>query len=154
MDVSFGRFTTRLFVYRSDICLYRCRFFFAFFCIVSSSRSYRLFFSRWLDRSHFSFQPCLTCPQLPSVVVFAFVAPTKLRARAPPRGVRPLHIRRLMLNYLPLLVLVVSCAALVAGLPGAMMVGRWARWVYYAAHLFWLFLVVMLWTYFVATFIS
>ena len=42
----------------------------------------------------FSFQPCLTCPQLPSVVVFAFVAPTKLRARTPPRGVRPLHTRR------------------------------------------------------------
>jgi hypothetical protein len=59
-----------------------------------------------------------------------------------------------MLNYSPLLVLVVSGAALVAGLPGAMAVGRWARWVYYAALLFWLFLVVMLWTYFVATLIS
>ena len=43
--------------------------------------------------SHFSFQPCLTCLQLTSVVVFAFVAPTKLRARTPPRGVRPLHTR-------------------------------------------------------------
>ena len=41
-----------------------------------------------------SFQLCLTCPQLPSVVVFAFVAPTKLRARTSPRGVRPLHTRR------------------------------------------------------------
>ena len=60
----------------------------------------------------------------------------------------------LMLNYSPLLVLVVSGAALVAGLPGAMMVGRWARWVYYAALLFWLFLVVMFLVYFVATLIS
>jgi len=51
-----------------------------------------------------------------------------------------------MLNYSHLLVLVVSGAALVAGLPGAMMVGRWARWVYYAALLFWLFLVVMFFT--------
>jgi hypothetical protein len=44
--------------------------------------------------SHFSFQPCLTCLQLTSVVVFALVAPAKLRARTPPRGVRPLHTRR------------------------------------------------------------
>ena len=57
----------------------------------------------------------------------------------------------LMLNYSPLLVLVVSGAALVAGLPEAMEAGRWARWVYYAALLFWLFLVVMLWVYFVVT---
>ena len=57
----------------------------------------------------------------------------------------------LMLNYSPLLLLVVSGAALVAGLPGAMMVGRWARWVYYAALLFWLFLVVMFLAYFVTT---
>jgi ABC-type bacteriocin/lantibiotic exporter with double-glycine peptidase domain len=57
----------------------------------------------------------------------------------------------LMLNYSPPLVLVVSGAALVAGLPEATAADRWARWVYYAAHLFWLFLVVMLWTYFVAT---
>jgi len=60
----------------------------------------------------------------------------------------------LMLNYSPLLVLVISGAALVAGLPEAMAVGRWARWVYYAALLLWLFLVVMPWTYFVATLIS
>jgi hypothetical protein len=60
----------------------------------------------------------------------------------------------LMLNYSPLLVLVISGAALVAGLPEAMAVGRWARWVYYAALLFWLFLVVMLWTYFVVALIS
>jgi hypothetical protein len=59
-----------------------------------------------------------------------------------------------MLNYSPLLVLVFSDAALVAGLPEATAAGRWARWVYYAALLFWLFLVVMLWTYFVATLIS
>lgn len=57
----------------------------------------------------------------------------------------------LMLNYSPPLVLVVSGAALVAGLPEAMEAGMWARWVYYAAHLFWLFLVVMLWVYFVVT---
>ncbi len=50
--------------------------------------------------------------------------------------------------------LVYSGAALVAGLPEATAAGRWARWVYYAAHLFWLFLVVMLWTYFVAMLIS
>jgi hypothetical protein len=50
--------------------------------------------------------------------------------------------------------MVVSGATLVAGLPEATAVGRWARWVYYAALLFWLFLVVMLWTYFVATLIS
>jgi hypothetical protein len=60
----------------------------------------------------------------------------------------------LMLNYSPLLVLVVSGAALVAGLPEATAAGRWASGVYYAALLFWLFLVVMLWTYFVATLIS
>jgi len=59
----------------------------------------------------------------------------------------------LMLNYSPLLLLVVSGAALVAGLPEATAVGRWARWVYYAALLFWLFLVVMFF-YFVATLIS
>ncbi len=52
----------------------------------------------------------------------------------------------LMLNYSPLLVLVVSGAALGAGLPVAAAAGRWARWVYYAAHLFWLFLVVMFFT--------
>jgi len=60
----------------------------------------------------------------------------------------------LMLNYSPLLLLVVSGAALVAGLPGAMAVGRWARWVYYSAFLFWLFLVVMFLVYFVTTLIS
>ena len=60
----------------------------------------------------------------------------------------------LMLNYSPLLVLVVFGAALVAGLPEATAAGRWARWVYYAALLFWLFLVVMLWTYFVVALIS
>lgn len=60
----------------------------------------------------------------------------------------------LMLNYSPLLVLVVSGAALVAGLPEATAAGRWARWVYYAALLFWLFLVVMFLVYFVATLLS
>ena len=59
-----------------------------------------------------------------------------------------------MLNYSHLLVLVVSSAALVAGLPEATAAGRWARLVYYAALLFCLFLVVMFWTYFVATLIS
>jgi len=57
----------------------------------------------------------------------------------------------LMLNYSPLLLLVVSGAALVAGLPEATAAGRWARWVYYAALLFWLFLVVMFLVYFVTT---
>jgi len=37
---------------------------------------------------------------------------------------------------------VVSGAALVAGLPEAIAAGRWARLVYYAALLFWPFLVV------------
>jgi hypothetical protein len=60
----------------------------------------------------------------------------------------------LMLNYSPQLLLVVSGAALVAGLPGAMAVGRWARWVYYSALLFWLFLVVMFLVYFITTLIS
>jgi hypothetical protein len=50
----------------------------------------------------------------------------------------------LMLNYSPLLVLVVSGSALVAGLPEATAAGRWARGVYYAALLFWLSLVVAL----------
>jgi hypothetical protein len=104
--------------------------------------------------SHCSFQPCLTCFQLPSVVVFALVAPTELLARTPPRGVRPLHTRRLMLNYSPLLVLVVSGAALVAGLPEATAAGKWARGVHYSALLFWLFLVVMLWVYFATTLLS
>jgi hypothetical protein len=54
-------------------------------------------------------------------------------------------------RYVDLIFLLVySGAALVAGLPEAA-AGRWARVVYYAAHLFWLFLVVMLWTYFVTT---
>jgi len=57
----------------------------------------------------------------------------------------------LMLNYSPLPLLVVSGAALVAGLPETTAASRWARWVYYAAHLFWLFLVVMFLVYFVAT---
>ncbi len=52
----------------------------------------------------------------------------------------------LMLNYSHLLVLVVSGAALVAGLPEATAAGRWARWVYYSA--------LLLWIYFVATLIS
>jgi archaellum biogenesis protein FlaJ (TadC family) len=56
-----------------------------------------------------------------------------------------------MLNYSPLLVLVVSSAALAAGLPEATAAGRWARGVYYAALLFWLFLVVMFLVYFVTT---
>jgi hypothetical protein len=51
-----------------------------------------------------------------------------------------------MLNYSPLLLLVVSDAALAAGLPEATAAGRWARWVYYSALLFWLFLVVMFFT--------
>ncbi len=59
----------------------------------------------------------------------------------------------LMLNYSPLLLLVVSGAALVAGLPETA-AGRWARWVYYAALLFWLFLVVMFLVYFVTTLLS
>ena len=91
--LSCGRFTTRLFVNRSDICLYRCRFFFAFSAsfpphevVFCSSRG-------GLIDSHCSFQPCLTCPQLTSDVVFALVAPTELLARTPPRGVRPLHTR-------------------------------------------------------------
>jgi hypothetical protein len=57
----------------------------------------------------------------------------------------------LMLNYSPLLLLVVSGAALVAGLPEATAVGRRASGVYYAALLFWLFLVVMFLVYFVTT---
>jgi len=40
--------------------------------------------------------------------------------------------------------LVYSGAALVAGLPEAMAAGKWARLVYYAALLFWLFLAVTL----------
>jgi hypothetical protein len=36
--------------------------------------------------------------------------------------------------------LVVSSAALVAGLPEAMAAGRWARQVYYAGLLLWLYL--------------
>jgi hypothetical protein len=96
--------------------------------------------------SHCSFQLCLTCLQLTSVVVFVFVAPTELLARTPPRGVHPLHTRRLMLNYSPLLVLVVSGAALVAGLPEATAAGMWARGIHYSALLFWLFLVVMFFT--------
>jgi len=40
--------------------------------------------------------------------------------------------------------LVYSGAALVAGLPEATAAGRWARWVYYAALLLWLFLAVTL----------
>jgi len=52
----------------------------------------------------------------------------------------------LMLNYSPLLVLVVSGAALVAGLPEAAAAGRWARGIHYSALLFWLFLVVMFFT--------
>ena len=57
----------------------------------------------------------------------------------------------LMLNYSPLLLLVVSGATLVAGLPEATAAGKRARWVYYAALLFWLFLVVMFLVYFVTT---
>jgi len=57
----------------------------------------------------------------------------------------------LMQNYSPPLLLVISGAALVAGLPEATAAGRWARWVYYAAHLFWLFLVVMFLVYFATT---
>jgi len=52
----------------------------------------------------------------------------------------------LMLNYTPPLVLVVSGAALVAGLPEATVDGRWARGIHYSALLFWLFLVVMFFT--------
>jgi hypothetical protein len=52
----------------------------------------------------------------------------------------------LMLNYSPPLVLVVSGAALVAGLPEATAAGRWARGTHYSALLFWLFLVVMFFT--------
>jgi hypothetical protein len=48
----------------------------------------------------------------------------------------------LMLNYSPPLLLVVSGAALVAGLPEATAADWWARLVYYAVLLFWLFLVV------------
>jgi hypothetical protein len=48
----------------------------------------------------------------------------------------------LMLNYSPPLVLVVSSAALVAGLPEATAADWWARLVYYAALLFWLSLIV------------
>jgi len=51
-----------------------------------------------------------------------------------------------MLNYSPLLVLVVSGAALVAGLPEATAAGMWARGIHYSALLFWLFLVVMFFT--------
>jgi hypothetical protein len=51
-----------------------------------------------------------------------------------------------MLNYTPPLVLVVSGAALVAGLPEATAAGRWARGIHYSALLFWLFLVVMFFT--------
>jgi hypothetical protein len=57
----------------------------------------------------------------------------------------------LMLNYTPLLLLVVSGAALVAGLPEATAADWWARLVYYAALLFWLFLVVMFLVYFATT---
>jgi hypothetical protein len=52
----------------------------------------------------------------------------------------------LMLNYSPLLLLVISGAALVAGLPEATAAGKRARLVYYAVLLFWLFLVVMFFT--------
>jgi hypothetical protein len=48
----------------------------------------------------------------------------------------------LMLNYSTLLLLVVSGAALVAGLPEATAADWWARLVYYAVLLFWLSLIV------------
>jgi cellulose synthase/poly-beta-1,6-N-acetylglucosamine synthase-like glycosyltransferase len=48
----------------------------------------------------------------------------------------------LMLNYSPPLLLVVSGAALVAGLPEATAADWWARLVYYAVFLFWLSLIV------------
>jgi len=51
-----------------------------------------------------------------------------------------------MLNYSPLLVLVVSSAALAAGLPKATAAGRWARGIHYSALVFWLFFVVMFFT--------
>ncbi len=44
--------------------------------------------------------------------------------------------------YAGAVLLVVSWATFVAGLPEAMAAGRWARLVYYAALLLWLFLVV------------
>ncbi len=50
--------------------------------------------------------------------------------------------------------LVYSGGALVAGLPEATAVGRWASGVYYAALLFWLFLVVMFLVHFVTTLLS
>jgi hypothetical protein len=46
--------------------------------------------------------------------------------------------------YVGTVLLVVSGAALVAGLPEAMAAGGWARGVYYAALLLWIFLVVAL----------
>jgi hypothetical protein len=46
----------------------------------------------------------------------------------------------LILKYTSPLMLVVSSAALVAGLPEAMAAGRWARLVYYAGLLLWLYL--------------
>ena len=50
----------------------------------------------------------------------------------------------LMQNYSPPLVLVVSGAALVAGLPEATAADWWARLVYYAVLLFWLSLIAPL----------
>jgi hypothetical protein len=93
--LSSGRFTTRYFLSIAVIFVFIIVDSFLRFSASFPPREVVVYSSRdGLIDFHISFQPCLTCPQLTSVVVFALVAPTKLRARTPPRGVRPLHTRR------------------------------------------------------------
>jgi hypothetical protein len=160
--LSFGRFTTRFFLVILIIFIYIILDFFMFFCRIYYT-SY--FFGRDISSDVLMH---MFVNHLPWTLVFVVsISPPLLSLfllRRPSFWRVLLHVAtafyilwivytfftyttplELLWKYVTLaFLLVYSGAALVAGLPEATAAGWWARLVYYAALLLWLFLVVAL----------
>jgi hypothetical protein len=92
--LSSGRFTTRYFLSIAVIFVFIVVDSFLRFSASFPSREVVFYSSRDGLIDHILTFNLVLLVLSPSVVVFAFATPTKLRARTPPRGVRPLHTRR------------------------------------------------------------
>jgi len=160
--LSFGRFTTRYFLVILIIFIYVIIDSFLFFCYIH----YTTYF-RGLKYSSDELTQMFVNNLLGTLTFVVSVSPPLLSLfllRRPSFARVLLHVATafyilwmvyirlywvVYLDSLPMYVdliflLVYSGAALVAGLPEATAAGRWARLVYYAVLLFWLFLAVAL----------
>jgi len=159
--LSFGRFTTRYFLVILIIFIYVTIDSFFFFCYIH----YTTYF-RGLKYSSDELTQMFVNNLLWTLTFVVSVSPPLLSLfllRRPSFARVLLHVATafyilwmvyirlswVVLDSLPwyvdlIFLLVYSGAALVAGLPEATAAGRWARLVYYAVLLFWLFLAVAL----------